>query len=193
MKRTKESGINRIWAFVAAGCILFVAVLCVFGIRFLNASEKEEAQAAAEAVTEQESQVLVKDVEAVLAEENMLGSSFSDYADDGRKAIRIVEVIPHPIFSVFPYMVDWETVEGYDENTFLGYEGLRYFTTQTTQGYGNTNLYSLTQDGLVRDTLDDYNVTFIRKDNWAIQTGWWREAKMDEDVLQVNGYFEYVG
>ncbi|MBQ8596534.1 MAG: hypothetical protein IJ409_01970, partial [Lachnospiraceae bacterium] len=47
--------------------------------------------------------------------------------------------------------------------------------------------------GLVRDTLDDYNVTFIRKDNWAIQTGWWREAKMDEDVLQVNGYFEYVG
>ena len=57
VKRTKESSINRIWAFVAAGCILFVAVLCVFGIRFLNASEKEEAQAAAEAVAEQESQV----------------------------------------------------------------------------------------------------------------------------------------
>ena len=195
VKRTKESGINRIWACVAAGCILFVAVLCVAGIWVLNASEKEEMQAAGEAFTEQETDVLVKDVEAVVTEENMLGSSFTSSSGDGKKAIRIVEVIPHPLFSVFPYMIDWETVEEYDENTFLGYDGVRYFVTQTSQwgSIGNSNLYSLTQEGLVKDTLDDYNITFIQKSNWATQVGWWREAKMDEDILNVNGYFEYVG
>lgn len=191
MKRTMTGGKNRIYAWIAAGCVLFTGILCVAGSRVLSDTDTEKADAASDMVMEQA--VPEQDVEAVLAEKYMLGNSFSGASEDGKKAIRIVEVIPHPIFSVFPYMVDWKTVKGYDENTYLGYEGLRYFTTQTTQAVGNSNLYSLTQDGLIRDTLDDYNVTFIKKENWQIQAGWWRETKMDENILHVNGYFEYVG
>lgn len=191
VKRTKESSKNRILAWIAAGCMLFTGVLCVAGVSVLHEQETEDESQAADAVMEQA--VPEQDVEAVLAEKNMLGNSFSGTSGDGKKAIRIVEVIPHPIFSVFPYMVDWKTVKGYDENTYLGYEGLRYFITQTTQSVGNNNVYSLTKDGLIKDTLDDYNVTFIKKENWQIQAGWWRETKMDENILHVNGYFEYVG
>ena len=195
MKKTKESGTNRIWKFVAAGCIAFVALICGAGIWFLNAPEKPEQEAGfgSETSLTADSNVLVKDVEAVKAQEAMMGSSFSDYADDGRKPIRIVEVIPHPICSVFPYLVEWETVEGYDENTFLGYEAMRRFVIKATQS-GATNQYAIVKEGTVTPTLENYSTaTMISKGNWQYQDGWWRETKIDENIMQVNGYFEYVG
>lgn len=197
MKKSKESGINRIWTLVAAGCVVFVALICVAGIWFLHSPEKTEQEAGDRTESSVTADVngLAKDVEAVKAQEAMQGSSFSDSSGDSRKPIRIVEVIPHPIYSVFPYMIDWGTVEEYNENTYLGYEGVRVYSLGTSQSgnVGNNNLFSLTQNGLVKDTLDNYNVEFIRKDNWWNQSGWWRENKMDENILQVNGYFEYVG
>lgn len=193
MKRKEQEHKNRILKYVVLTCVLLVAGISVFAGRYLRLSEKNEDKQSEENRNVQED-VLTKEAVGVKSEEKMFGQSFSDVSD-GKKVIRIVEVIPHEICSVFPYLVDWKDVKSYNENTALGYDGLRYFAMKSNMEFSKSHPFSLTKDGITRDYLDDYNVTFIQEDDWDKKVGIWRQTKMDseDDILGANGYFEYVG
>ncbi|MGN0377927.1 MAG: hypothetical protein ACI4ED_09855, partial [Suilimivivens sp.] len=193
MKRKEQKQENRIVKYIVIGCVLLVACMSVLAGRYLCLSDKESTEnVGVGAQTEEDA--LVKEAGAVMAQKAQFENSFSNNSD-GKKVIRIVEVIPHEICSVFPYLIDWKDVETYNEKTFLGYEGIRYLTIQATKAGLTSHQYSLKKEGITRDYLNDYDVTFIQEGNWAWNIGIWRQTKMDkeDDILNVNGYFEYVG
>ncbi len=190
MKQKKQIVNNRILKAVVLICFLVVAGVSVFAGGYLYLSDKEADKQTEEAIAAKD-EAITKEAGAVMAQKKFFGQSFSDESD-GKKAIRVVEVIPHEICSVFPYMVDWKDVKSYDEKTFLGYDGLRYLTVKATAGGKNRHQFSLTKDGITRDYLDNYNVNFIQEGNWSWDIGIWRATEMDSDILGANGYFEYV-
>ncbi len=189
MKQKKQIVNNRILKAVVLICFLVVAGVSVFAGGYLYLSDREAGKQTEEAIAAKD-EAITKEAGAVINEEKMFGQSFSNVSD-GKKPIRIVEVIPHEICSVFPYMVDWGKEEAYDEKTFLGYDGLRYLTVKATAGGKNRHQFSLTKDGITRDYLDNYN-DVIEEGNWDKGIGAWRVTEMDSDILGANGYFEYV-
>lgn len=123
----------------------------------------------------------------------------TDHSGDNREVFHIVEVIPHDACSIFPYLIDWKTEEEYNNNVPIGYEGLIYGTSHT----GNIQIfegdkskpsraYGVVEDGLKRDFLSNYEVTFTTK--YDKNTGyWWREDDTKKKIDPADGYFEYVG
>lgn len=196
MKRKGQKQENKKVYYVALGCVLFVACLCVFAGIYLHFSNKrdaaEELESAQETALEKEAGAYLADREMAqhFLEEGKVASTGED--GDRKTPIRIVEVIPHEICSIFPYMIEWGSEEAYDENTALGYDGLRYITAKHGQ-YAQYSQYGMFKEGIQRETLDDYNVKLGTEGNWQDPTiSWWREAEENE-VITATGYFEYVG
>lgn len=46
------------------------------------------------------------------------------YNGPSKSVFKILEIIPHDAASYFPYMIDWKTEQGYNDNVPIGYEGL---------------------------------------------------------------------
>ena len=130
---------------------------------------------------------------------------------DNRDVFRIIEVIPHEACSVFPYMIDWKTEKGYDQNTPLGYDGI-LLTAQFTGGsYGSgLNMFSYpnvkTRDSRpftyveekyqkeYLDSLEDYQKEFATQYDTSRGSKWFRKTKNESALVsELYGYFEYVG
>ena len=194
MSRKGQKRENGVISYVALGCVLFVACLCVFAGGYLHSSNKKGMETTGG--SEQELS-LVKEAGAVEATKNTVRNFVNQPAvsipGDKREVIRIVEVIPHEVCSIFPYLIEWGTKDEYDNHLPLGYEGLRYMASSSglTQ-FSSQGMYSFIKGGITRDTLNNYNVTFIDENNWSGSPYWWRESKVNE-VITANGYFEYVG
>lgn len=188
-KEKKKNGL----LLAALGSVCFLAVFMGVLLWQMHSTEKTEAETAK---LEEEEPVLVKEAGAVRTEEKAADTTT---ARAGKKTtIRIIEVIPHQICSVFPYMVEWGSVEGYDENTPIGYEGVRYLATHGNgNGYETSSAlqYGLIREGMAKDYLPSYNETFMdpSSGNWSRMTGWWKETDANRNITGVNGYFEYVG
>lgn len=198
MKRKERKQENRIVKYVVLASVLLVACLCVFAGSYLYLSENAERNISENA----ESGSLEKEAGAAKANEalarNFLNQPAREAADgDKREVIRIVEVIPHEICSMFPYLVEWGSKEEYDRQTPIGYEGILYMTAASglapfgSAGGNTKGIYSLDKEGIKEYTLRDYNVQFTDK-NSTYGAYWWRET-VEKSILTANGYFEYVG
>lgn len=155
--------------------------------------------------------------EAVVAEKKGALRSFVNQAPagaepgDNREVFRIIEVIPHEACSVFPYLVDWKTEKGYDQNTPLGYDGI-LLTGQFTGGsYGSgLNMFSYPDVPTSEsrpftyveekyqkeylDSLEDYQKEFSTQYDTSRGSKWFRKTKNDSTLVsELYGYFEYVG
>lgn len=137
------------------------------------------------------------DAEYVAQDEAMAENSSSSAADT-RKKVTIIEVVPHQICSAFPYLVDWGTAEDYDENLPIGYEGLRYIMFRNSDGsIGGNWRNRITADGTPEQSATLYNYNVNLKNYYKEWVGinteeYWRKYE-DTNILNVNGYFEYVG
>ncbi len=196
VKEKKERNQNQILkAVLICSTCLVAAVTGICGW-MLYSSERQDRE---EAVLKEENVVLKEEAGAYLADREMAqrfldtGKVASTGEDGDKKTpIRIVEVIPHEVCSVFPYMIEWGSEEAYDENTALGYDGLRYITSKYGQ-YAQYSQYGMFKEGIQREALDDYDVKLGTEGNWQDPTiSWWRESKENE-VITATGYFEYVG
>lgn len=180
-------------AAIGSVCLMVVcmAVLIFVSHRTDSTGEEQTAEAATEQTAETTDGKITKEAGAVLAEE---AAATNGTSGSGKKAkLKIIEVIPHDICSVFPYMFEWGSKEGYDENTPIGYDGVRYLASGNSFNYKNLQ-YILVRNGETRECLENYsNVEFINGDNWQGSTNWWKETDFDTNITNVNGYFEYVG
>ena len=112
MKQKKDNGQkkeNKILQYIVLGCVLLVTGVSVLAGGYLRSLNKE---AETDLTGQEETEILVKEAGAVSAEEamsrNFLNRDPLAVAEgDTREVIRIVEVIPHEICSVFPYLVEW--------------------------------------------------------------------------------------
>lgn len=148
---------------------------------------------------------------AVFNQEKMAGS-FMDQGypsaepGDNRTPIRIIEVIPHEVCSLFPYLVEWGDKKGYDKNVPIGYEGLMYLASSTQLA-----------NGMFHSTSTERKITpYSRKEAQAGISGqhflnltdgqyqnpigtkqqlgaWFRLTDPALSSNPVSGYFEYVG
>ena len=191
-KEKKKNGL----LLAALGSVCFLAAFMIVMAFQLHKTEKDNVE---KAELQEEEAVLVKEAGAVRTEDKAADTT----ARAGKKTtLRIVEVIPHQICSVFPYMMEWGSVEGYNENTAIGYDGVRYLATHGNgNGYengGKALQYGLVKEGTSKDYLDSYN-EYNEKfenpigENWKRMTGWWKETDASRNITGVNGYFEYVG
>lgn len=198
MKRKGQKQENKI-LYVALGCVLFVACLCIFAGVFLHFSNKKDA---ADDLESAEVTALEKEAGAVSAKENATRIFLNQPAPaaaegDRREVIRIVEIIPHEVCSMFPYLIEWGSKEEYDRQVPIGYEGILYMSADSglAQFGGNGNNsqgeYSLDKSSIKEYTLRDYNVEFQSAYNKE-GAKWWRETDTSK-ILESNGYFEYVG
>ncbi len=109
---------------------------------------------------------------------------------------KIIEVIPHPICSVFPLLVNWGTKENYDRNVpVLGYQGEWYYAVRKGgdgAGYGITVDMSNATEAT---ELEFYNVEFGQgySSGWGTGPGIWRTYESRTKEGPSAGYFEYVG
>lgn len=196
MKPKGQKQENKI-LYVALGCVLFVACLCIFAGVFLHFSNKKDA---ADDLESAEVTALEKEAGAVSAKENATRIFLNQPAPaaaegDRREVIRIVEVIPHEACSIFPYLIEWGSKEEYDKNTPLGYDGIRYMAssmTGNTQFNSYNGIYSYSDGGVTSPTLTDYSVNLTTKNSSNGSDLWWREVEIDSNIT-ASGYFEYVG
>ena len=196
MKPKGQKQENKI-LYVALGCVLFVACLCIFAGVFLHFSNKKDA---ADELESAEVTALEKEAGAVSAKENATRIFLNQPAPaaaegDRREVIRIVEVIPHEACSIFPYLIEWGSKEEYDKNTPLGYDGIRYMAssmTGNTQFNSYNGIYSYSDGGVTSPTLTDYSVNLTTKNSSNGSDLWWREVEIDSNIT-ASGYFEYVG
>lgn len=192
VKKKEQEHKNRILKYVVLTCVLLVAGISVFAGRYLRLSDKNEDKQSEKSRDVQED-VLTKEAGAVMAQRAQRNNAFEDIPGDSREVIRIVEVIPHDVCSIFPYMIEWGSKEEYDKNTPLGYEGIRYLACKLDRKYfGDKGMFNYTRGGIKEPYLDDYNVQFETGPvDWS--ENWWRQTKIDENILNANGYFEFVG
>lgn len=194
MERKGQKKKNRAISYVVLGCVLFVACLCLFAGGYVYSSDKKDMDITGESGQELK---LAKEAGAVETMENATRDFVNRPAvsvpGDNREVIRIVEVIPHEVCSIFPYLMEWGTKDEYDSHLPLGYEGLRYMASKSglTQ-FSDQGMYSFIKGGITSDTLKNYDVTMIDENSWNGSPYWWRESKVNE-VITANGYFEYVG
>lgn len=191
----KQNGQNRIIQAVTIGCISLMACLCVGATLYFNHMEKAAAQKAKET---EAAETMVQEAGAVIGETKLAPRTLLDQPaipapGDKREVIRIVEVIPHEACSIFPYLVEWGSKEEYDKHTTLGYEGIQYMATSSGLAqFGSQGIYNYIEGGAIAETLNNYNVNFATIAGKQGTPLWWREAKPKE-VINANGYFEYVG
>lgn len=211
MNTTGKSSKQNIWKRLAVGSVVLVAALTLLaGVVLRFEPAKEEEQTKGDLVYSQ------VQTEAVVSEEKATRSFLNKPAPepeegDNRQVFRIIEVIPHDACSVFPYLVDWETEEGYDRNTPLGYDGI-LISAQFTGGEYNSgfNMFSYPdvpasksrpftymEEKFKReyfDKLGDYNIAFASVYDRNRGGKWFRKTENEYQLVEEPyGYFEYVG
>ncbi len=178
-------------AWLKVSIVLASAVLFALCLGFYLSVQREENKPV-ESVQDWDVNTEYVAQDELMAEGNAAGAA------DTRKKITIIEVIPHQICSAFPYLIDWGTAEDYDNNLHIGYEGLRYLLFRNSDGaIGGNWRNRITADGAPeqRATLYNYNVIFKNYyQQWvgSVTEEYWRRYE-DTNILNVNGYFEYVG
>ena len=204
--RTGRDSQNRLLINIVIGSVL--AVLLFTGVfRFmLYRAEQKEVGGKQEENIEYTNETEVYHNQNLSAEKRMLNAAPPAYPEDTREVFRIIEVIPHEVCSIFPYMIDWKTEEEYEKNVPIGYEGVRLiamhqnwefagvldriFSGDNASGDG-IKLYSYKKEIVRRDYLTNYQNTIgvsSQKDKWYRVT-----APSGDPVVYKNGYFEYVG
>ncbi|MDR0220432.1 MAG: hypothetical protein LBI54_03380 [Lachnospiraceae bacterium] len=128
----------------------------------------------------------------------------------GREVIRIIEVIPHPACSMFPYYVEWGNDFAYNENVPIGAPGLlalsgsdsgdvaysNYFFNETTGQYTR----ALQNYGVIGNPENgDYNVpmgTAAAAGQTQVELdrgGAYYRTSEAAATTGMNGYFQFVG
>ncbi|MDR2547179.1 MAG: hypothetical protein LBC96_06670 [Lachnospiraceae bacterium] len=134
------------------------------------------------------------------------------YANDNREVFRIIEVIEHDSFSIFPFMFDWNTrdrtrnaAREYNLNLPIGYEGLieaqknlhfSGFIAPPATSNNNAGNYYTYSDGLIPigPTLPSYDVNLLQSGQWlGVTHGSITRTTENTFYENVSGYFEYVG
>lgn len=182
---------------IGASCIAGITLLaCGISFYFSSSADKEKN-------TDEQMALLDVSTEYVANQENM--AVHNKTRNTNKEEVHILEIIPHDVCSVFPYMVAWENCkymasenwgakEYYDDNTPIGYEGILYMMTNGSMNVNNMNstraMLTYTFDGEKRETLDDYsNVSYGMPS--GKNSDWWRVMGKSEQIY--DGYFEYVG
>lgn len=213
MKQSSEKKKN-IWKYLAAGSVSLLALLSVITVILLKFDFQEAGKEMPEAADQ-----LAAKTEAVLNEEKAATRLFLNQPapepeeGDNREVFRIIEVIPHDACSIFPYLVDWKTEEGYDKNTPLGYDGI-LVTAQFTGGEYNSGFNMFSDPDVAAsqsrpftyveekfkkeyfENLEDYNTEFAGVYDTNRGGRWFRKTENEfqqELVEEPYGYFEYVG
>lgn len=192
-REVSEKKKNRKWSLLQGAALGGTAALLVMGVLFYTSVFRENKT---DRETKQEA-VAKAEIEAVPKEE-ALAPGDNGGAEDNRKVIKIVEVVPHQICSAFPYLVDWGTQEDYDENLLIGYEGMRYIMFENADGHIGGSKDRITRDGEPEkmDELYRYDIEFTNAyQEWVgyEKRTYWRRYEGNNNILDVNGYFEYVG
>lgn len=205
MKQEKKTiAYNRIWKWTALGLLLVVTLGSLIAGVFLRTSKSRQEEAALRETAEPVLQVETEAVSAAKADARVFLDRELPEPEKGddRLVFRIIEVIPHDLCSVFPYLVDWGTEEEYDKNVPIGYEGLlltaeyvgstiQMFSDSKTTARGSKP-FTFTNGGIVRDYLSVYPDTFSTADNTMGK--WFRVTDKEESLkTELYGYFEYVG
>lgn len=189
----KNNIVRSIMLGIMAAAVLLLSVCAILFYR----SEKVSKAGNETKINEKQ----MVDTDYVALKENA-GKNDELSSNDTRKAINIIEVIPHDICSVFPYMIDWgaedgNREEGYNENTPIGYDGVQYLVMNSSNKSDTRYLLRLDSGSIQKEyfkDLSDYNVTFESTGNggkdWVVN--WWRTYD-NINILGENGYFEYVG
>ncbi len=204
-------------SFIIGGGALAVLILAVCGVWYARnggtGQPAEQQEAAAETVAQSGEQELLYDtIEAgeVASPEygahtfiNQSNPGATQYPGDKRKVFRIIEVIPHDICSLFPYLVDWGTPEEYDKNVPVGYEGLMAISrgsgAQMFYGKTGTTTSDLSQYYTMLDMA--FKQTSLKASQYPYLTfggstmsdwGKWYIIS-DSSLSSADGYFEFVG
>lgn len=196
MKNCMEKKNNIVHSIMLGIMAAAVLLLSVCAILFYG-SEKVSKAGNETKINEKQ----MVDTDYVALKENA-GKNDELSSNDTRKAINIIEVIPHDICSVFPYMIDWgaedgNREEGYNENTPIGYDGVQYLIMNSSNKSDTRYLLRLDSGSIQKEyfkNLSDYNVTFETSENGGLDwvVNWWRTYD-NINILGENGYFEYVG
>ena len=184
--------------------LMFIAASCLFIIQRGEKKETDFLMVEEPVVYETETGIY-QNPEIAAGDRNFLNQkSFTDGGDDKREPFRIIEVIPHEICSLFPYLVEWDTIEGYNKNTPLGYEGLlltamdkyRYDVGFFCRGTGmsfttDARPFTFKQDGFAASYLSVYKNNVGERGSGI----WYRYTDNTDTGMATgrNGYFEYVG
>ncbi|MCR5503110.1 MAG: hypothetical protein K6F53_08880 [Lachnospiraceae bacterium] len=132
------------------------------------------------------------------------GQHFEDFFVSGddvhvnpsnRSRFKIIEVIPHPICSVFPLLVNWGSKESYDEHVpVIGYEGERYFAVTNGTNISKYGISINMNNPRKYTELDDYSAPMDQNYQWGWGSGvgYWREFNNSSEGPSA-GYFEFVG
>lgn len=213
MNITEKNKKKNIGKYLAAGSAALAVIVCIGAGLFLKLdAEKEEKEAEGSLL---ETQVKVE-TEAVVSEEKAARSFLNQPAaepesGDNREVFRIIEVIPHDACSIFPYLVDWKTEEGYDKNTPMGYDGILVSAQFSGGSYNSgfnmfsypdvpareSRLFTYIEEKFTReyfDKLSDYNTKFTNQYDRNRGGCWFRKTRSQSELVEEPyGYFEYVG
>ena len=182
------------WISLQKSAIAGVTALALFMVSVLGALTYMERQNSVIVPGLAQEEKISVNSETVENEKNLAPTA------DTRNVFKIVEVIPHDVCSVFPYMIEWGTKEAYDANVPIGYEGLikaasisssvQMYNSESATG-SSGKFYTIIAEGMKKDVLDSYaNVTLGTK-SWHPNGSWY---KVDSGTNKTeNGYFEYVG
>lgn len=190
MKEKGRNTHNRIITGMIAGCIGLVICVSVLAAGFLHSMNGQEGRT--KAGIDGQTEMLQKNVGAVRAEENLASGSTGN-SGDNRKVIKIVEVVPDSTFSIFPYLIEWGSEEGYDENTPIGYEGVREMALSMKDTAYSP--YTIIENAIQQTTLSlsDGEYAEVKETNYDYSSGKWKRITGSNQITGVNGYFEYVG
>lgn len=194
MAKQKETGKKKngvLKVLIGIGTVMLLSLCAFFYIAVFREDRKQ---------TENEQEQLTAEVSYVEDAENM-APIIKSGSEDNRKVTKIIEVVPHQICSAFPYMVDWGTAEDYNENLMVGYEGMRYIMFANLDGHIGGSKDRITRDGSPEklyelfgyDTVEFHNAYGNSPYTGEWQSKYWRIYESDNNVMNVNGYFEYVG
>lgn len=194
MAKQKETGKKKngvLKVLIGIGTVMLLSLCAFFYIAVFQEDRKQ---------TENGQEQLTAEVSYVEDTENM-SPIIKSGSEDNRKVTKIIEVVPHQICSAFPYMVDWGTAEDYNENLMVGYEGMRYIMFANLDGHIGGSKDRITRDGSPEklyelfgyDTVEFHNAYGDSPYTGEWQSKYWRIYESDNNVMNVNGYFEYVG
>lgn len=199
-KKSKKDKKNSIWKIIALISVAAVVLFTVVSGIYLHLDNQKEKTRKI-----QDKNYTAK-TKAVMNQENEARTFLDQPAPeptegDNRQVFRIIEVIPHEICSLFPYLVEWGSIEEYDKNVPLGYEGLlmaSQYVGSTVQCFSEPNVsardskpYTFVKGGIKRETLSNYNVELSAASD--SKGKWYRITEEGQPITERQGYFEYVG
>lgn len=209
MNITEKSNKKNIGKWLAAASVVLAAVVSAAAGIFLKLDTEKKGKEVSFVQAEVKTEAVISEEKAVRSFLNQPAAKPEE--GDNREVFRIIEVIPHDACSIFPYLVDWKTEEGYDKNTPMGYDGILVSAQFSGGSYNSSfNMFSYPdvpakdsrpftyiEEKFAReyfDKLEDYNTKFTNLYDRNRGGCWFRKTRSESELVEEPyGYFEYVG